>query len=129
MLDANILEVATKHDVLEPTVLRMLKDKLLRWFDQLPTWLQLKAVLDLSQTGLTNAQIHVACYLHMFHLAAMALKTRIVLSALIERADNPNGAAAIDALHDGLLAARVCGQILSLLFQRQLVFPRCWLCT
>lgn len=132
VINANTLDVATKFDILDPTVLQSLKEGLLHWYSELPEWLQLNAVLDPGQTRLVGAQIYVACYLHMFYLAAISLKTRIVLSALLDHADD--GAPLLaslptDALQDGLAAARISSQILMLLLDRGMMFPKCWLCT
>ena len=131
LINANILDMATNANMLDSKTLDSIKDDLQLWYREIPAWLQLNAILDPAQTRLVGAQVCVACYLHLYYLAAIALKTRVIFSALLKQDDGETSSDSETpsaALQDGLSAAKICAQILNLLYERNIIFPKCWLC-
>lgn len=125
-LEANILRALKSSDGLLPEILGSAHKDLTQWYEQLPHWMCLNALVESHELG---AQMRRTVLLvHLYYLSANILVARLA----------HGGPESSPPLYDieevristshGVLAARAASQILQLQLDEGSIFQRCWVC-
>lgn len=110
-----------------PLLLRSVREDLARWYSQLPEWMTLSHLAERS-SEVSGDHRRVIYFVHLFHLSAIILKSRIVHGAQETNHVAYDSMEMRIAIRDGIESSRSSARILKLLQEADTVFKKCWLC-
>lgn len=132
-IEANLLRTIRSFRELSPVLLSSTREDLAQWYQRLPDWMHLSALLDpIGDSMIMRRTVYLV---HLFYLSASMLLARLAHGA--QQSVNIDPGAVLPrydmeevrvAAGDGVEAARTAGRILQLQMDEKAIFQRCWNC-
>jgi hypothetical protein len=125
-IEANLLRTVDSFEDISSRILDSTRNDLEQWYEQLPPWMHLSALL--KSTEATKGNSRTIFLVHLFYLSANILVARLAHRGQGSSPPSYNDEHVQTAIGNGLIASRTIARILQLQLDEQAVSQRCWLC-
>lgn len=124
-IEANLLRTRDSFNNLSPLVLSTARRDLTLWYEQLPEWMYLDALIGPAE--LPPGIRRTVFLVHLFYLSANMLVARLAHNRAASSSSNYNDEDKA-AASDGVVAARTAARILQIQLEERSIFQKCWNC-
>jgi hypothetical protein len=125
-IEANLLRTIDSFRDLSPALFSSTRRDLAQWYEQLPQWMRLSALLEAA--GSTTGKRRTLFSVHLFYLSTNMLVARLAHSERHSPLPRYDIEEVRTAAGDGVIAARTASRILQLQLDEQTVSQKYWLC-